>query len=959
MQTTVRRYPRTALFILLICIFNVAFGAALLNSYVKRDSNLSKSGSGTRSGPNSLSNRDFGSQPIKPDALQQSNLDVLRQDPKEKQTDGGTNSELTNPRPIKVCFCNSRGICTESGDCVCSEGWEGQNCSTKIEKHVYSISHIGTSMGEYWNVMGRFGHAAILIPSQGKNYLWVFGGASYGNANDQCAHLIRGQLSATMRLQNCFEILRLDLSTNRWERVAYSGDEAPSKLIGHTATPYVDKHTNQTNVLIFGGSSDIGHLVTDAAAGKFSFASIFTRDARNLSPSDNLVHIFNLETKQWTVPDQDNNFKGNVFHTATLQGDRVLFFGGQPDAVNSALTQLISYDIYSGVSTASKTTGHGPSPRRGHAAVLYNGDQLLVFGGHVSDTDLYSLDLKTMVWSIAKTEGFPPSPRFGHTMTIVGNQTFIIGGFDYYGAAGNSFILDQGVTPWTWQVMRVEVMLKPLPLPSGDHPIMRYSHSTIPFKDQFLMFGGFTAHHRLHPSAMFSMVHESDFPRVTVILAIVDDSVNPLLAAERVLDQSYRNFELLIVVMTSAPEGTRYGFEDVMNALSARGHHVRVHVIRTPAAVVPEDSEPATTTTTTTTAAANPASTDQTLSAPQPKTITTVLNAGHLLAQGQYVTWIDPDTRWHVDFLKEMVGGLDSHPSATMVYCDHSEYQPDERVLIRIVHHQGYLFRELLTFSSFPRGVLYRHEMLNTVRPQAFDLLPTEYEEWAFLVRIVERFEVVHVPSMLVKTVVRPPIVTSAGTTPNVETTTGARNENGDEETAPKLRESIYGALRHVIAPRSDTSQPLSLKMVPLEKLYPSLPDCLNQEEARFTAFFDLGIRLLLAEKQPLFDDGLLFLEEALALRPKFTILNVYIGAGRLLQQKWRQAKKTLEQAENNLTVVELLPTVEALKDKVISRDSSGIGKILPALQFEESELMRKERGKFLKQSVSKPQRPQ
>lgn len=89
--------------------------------------------------------------------------------------------------------------------------------------------------------------------------------------------------------------------------------------------------------------------------------------------------------------------------------------------------------------------------RRGHSMVAY-GYSLYIFGGMVNDgyeNDLLQFDLDKNRWyRLGKTAGIPPSPRYGHAAVVYQSSMFIFGGKDHTGYKNDVFEYQFGTREW-------------------------------------------------------------------------------------------------------------------------------------------------------------------------------------------------------------------------------------------------------------------------------------------------------------------------------------------------------------------------------------------------------------------------------------------------------------------------------------------------------------------------------
>merc|ERR1711871_1621730 len=93
-------------------------------------------------------------------------------------------------------------------------------------------------------------------------------------------------------------------------------------------------------------------------------------------------------------------------------GDQmIIFIGG-----------TYSLDLNSNAWTQITTSGSTPAARQDHSAVLYNGDQMIIFGGNDGSSgylnDTYSLALSSNVWTRITTSGPAPAAREMHSAVL-------------------------------------------------------------------------------------------------------------------------------------------------------------------------------------------------------------------------------------------------------------------------------------------------------------------------------------------------------------------------------------------------------------------------------------------------------------------------------------------------------------------------------------------------------------
>ncbi|CAE7917872.1 tea1 [Symbiodinium sp. KB8] len=184
-----------------------------------------------------------------------------------------------------------------------------------------------------------------------------------------------------------------------WARITTGEREIPPARVYHTAVAGA-----HTDYLVFGGSS--------VSAG-------FLSDLWQLNVTGPATGLW-----QRVLPKPGERPPPRAGHTAALWEGRMVVFGGRNS--ESVLNDVWVYDVEASEwsqahagGAACSAAGSCPSPRTNHAAVLLEGDLLLVNGGSSADgTDLndsWLLHLPSSTWTPAPSIA-SPAPRHGHAM---------------------------------------------------------------------------------------------------------------------------------------------------------------------------------------------------------------------------------------------------------------------------------------------------------------------------------------------------------------------------------------------------------------------------------------------------------------------------------------------------------------------------------------------------------------
>ncbi|KAE9041039.1 hypothetical protein PR003_g3830 [Phytophthora rubi] len=187
--------------------------------------------------------------------------------------------------------------------------------------------------------------------------------------------------------------------------------------------------------------------------GERNLPAVPTRSSAIIRQQPNNFFEFNFARKEWsTVLGNGVCPSPRQSHSGVVYKDSFYVFGGYDG--DRRLNDFFSYNF----STRNWTNvfvnaGQQPTPRYGHAAVVYD-NAMYIFGGSDSHydrdsmssrgsseygrldsgrhvNDMHSFNLETNSWSLIRTSGEVPYPREGASM-IVHNQTCLLfGGYDH------------------------------------------------------------------------------------------------------------------------------------------------------------------------------------------------------------------------------------------------------------------------------------------------------------------------------------------------------------------------------------------------------------------------------------------------------------------------------------------------------------------------------------------------
>jgi leucine-zipper-like transcriptional regulator 1 len=147
----------------------------------------------------------------------------------------------------------------------------------------------------------------------------------------------------------------------------------------------------------------------------------------------NDFYEFHFPTKRWNLlPPSDTDFVPSPRdrHSAVVFGRTFYVFGGF-DGTNRK-NDFYGYNLDTQTwSLVPVSTGHAPSSRHSHCAVVYD-KSMWIFGGYDSSykNDLHEYNFASEAWGIVICSGRLPRARYRATCVIYNNSMIMFGGHD-------------------------------------------------------------------------------------------------------------------------------------------------------------------------------------------------------------------------------------------------------------------------------------------------------------------------------------------------------------------------------------------------------------------------------------------------------------------------------------------------------------------------------------------------
>ena len=127
----------------------------------------------------------------------------------------------------------------------------------------------------------------------------------------------------------------------------------------------------------------------------------------------------------------------------------------------------------------------------------------------------------------------------------------------------------------------------------------------------------------------------------------------------------------------------------------------------------------------------------RTIRHPQNIRLPGALNSGFAVARGEYLTWTSDDNKYRPHALAEMVQFLEEHPDTGMVYADYSIIGKNDELICAIqVRAIKYLPEANFVGGCF----MYRRSVADTIGEYSSDLFLAE--DWDYWLRVSSRFHV-------------------------------------------------------------------------------------------------------------------------------------------------------------------------------------------------------------------------
>ncbi|OQV18166.1 Attractin [Hypsibius exemplaris] len=353
-------------------------------------------------------------------------------------------------------LCQNGGNCSENV-CVCESGFRGPDCSSSASEGMWENA-INPAL-TYWNSLPApsASHATVLV---NQSVFWV-GGETFRSAEE----------SAVMD-----RLAKLDLASMEFETIRSSSQGNPHGRFAHSVVVYND------SLYMYGGVVNGTTIVSEVWQWHLSHNLWLPRkyvkegrEGRLGSPpipaAGHTAHIVNnkmliifgyggpeygfintiqeldFRQKKWSFVPTGGAFVYGTYGHASVHDPRsglIYIYGGY---TQSSIRQYILSSrmlVYDPSKSLFKKLKDAPVPRFLHSGALME-RTILFFGGNPHNEsvssrgapcyagDFYSYDIECDTWSFLKAPSIPYSrvrlPRYGHSSLVFKEQMYIFGGF--------------------------------------------------------------------------------------------------------------------------------------------------------------------------------------------------------------------------------------------------------------------------------------------------------------------------------------------------------------------------------------------------------------------------------------------------------------------------------------------------------------------------------------------------
>jgi len=196
----------------------------------------------------------------------------------------------------------------------------------------------------------------------------------------------------------------------KYFKVKFDSETSPGPLLCHSSIVCKDKEGNN-QMICYGGNLSSTNIIENVKNDLWCYLFDQKKWIKSLAQSSSLTE-----------------------HTSVIYKNTMYTFGGNGGLVDNYSNAVLTYPLPfkpENVITSHESLANAPQPRSAHSAVVYK-KEMYIFGGwngHQSLNDLYSLNLETLQWRQIQCEN-GPSKRRMHSCVVYSNKMYLFGGYD-------------------------------------------------------------------------------------------------------------------------------------------------------------------------------------------------------------------------------------------------------------------------------------------------------------------------------------------------------------------------------------------------------------------------------------------------------------------------------------------------------------------------------------------------
>jgi hypothetical protein len=277
----------------------------------------------------------------------------------------------------------------------------------------------------------------------------------------------------------------------KYFKVNFEKENSPGPLLCHSAVVCKDNNGNN-QMLCYGGNLSSTNIIENVKNDLWCYQFDLKKWCKSTSQSisltehtsvvykntmftfggngglvdnySNLVLTYPLPFKPESIITTHDSLPGapqpRSAHSAVVYKNEMYIFGGWNG--HESLNDFYSLNLET-LQWRQIQSADCPSKRRMHSAVTYK-DKMYLFGGYDeshsahSYNELYCFDFHTETWKNVPCQGRIPKGRSRQAATIVGNNMYIVGGWDRVAHFGEVLRLD--LDKFIWSQEKIDINLK-------------------------------------------------------------------------------------------------------------------------------------------------------------------------------------------------------------------------------------------------------------------------------------------------------------------------------------------------------------------------------------------------------------------------------------------------------------------------------------------------------------------